>query len=461
VSVNVSSLTCYVLLAAIENDLRDLISSVASDEPPVDVLGADIYERALQRRRKDYPRSTSPHLASLLPYIDFSDAYTVLRGQASNLRPDLDVALKNFGSQWELLVGVRNRVAHSRPLELEDLPRVLDFSHELVNLPGAPWAATRHAQAELERNPGFVLGVTPSLIKDDESPIRHNLPPADFEETGFLGRKGQRRELLRALKGPWPVISILGDGGLGKTALALQVAYDLMDDSECPFEAIVWTSAKNATLTTSEILRVESAIEDSLGLFRGAASELGGEEALKNPVQELLDYLRTFPILLILDNLETVIDDRIRDFLRQLPHGSKVLITSRIGVGTENPFKLSPLSTAEAARLIRILARVRDVHPLRDLHDGEVEDLVTRMKCHPAFIKWFVSGVQAGQAPERLVEENGLLLDYCMSNVFDYLSEDACAVLRSMIVLPGTHTIAELAFLNKYSAASIQSEVLK
>jgi tetratricopeptide (TPR) repeat protein len=175
----------------------------------------------------------------------------------------------------------------------------------------------------------------------------------------------------------------------------------------------------------------------------------------------VLEYLKTFRILLVLDNLETVIDDRVRDLLKHLPHGSKVLITSRIGVGTENPFTLAPLPAEEATRLLRTLVRVRDVHALRDLTGDEAEALVIRMKCHPAYIKWFVSGVQAGLAPERLVEESGLLLDHCMSSVLDCLGEDARAVLRSMLVLTGSHTLAELSFLNEFPAARIQAAVLE
>jgi cold shock CspA family protein/tetratricopeptide (TPR) repeat protein len=370
--------------------------------------------------------------------------------------------VKALVPECEKVVAVRNRVAHSRPLDLDDLARVIDFSEELAKVPGRDWTGIKQTLKDIVENPGFVLGLTPNLIVDDGvTRCRHNLPAPDFDETGFLGRRDQRRALLRALKGPWPVLSILGDGGLGKTALALRVAYDILDDADCPFEAIVWTSAKKSMLTTSEIVRIEGAIQDSLGLFGGAAQELGGPTALKDPVNEVLNYLATFPILLILDNLETVIDDRIRGFLRDLPNGSKVLITSRIGVGTENPFKLAPLTTPEASILLRSLARVRDVVPLRKLDQPTVEQLVTRMKCHPAFIKWFVSGVQAGETPERLVEENGLLLNYCMANVYQYLSGDATAILRSMMVLPGSHTLAELAFVNEFTANRIQSTVLE
>lgn len=48
-----------------------------------------------------------------------------------------------------------------------------------------------------------------------------------------------------------------------------------------------------------------------------------------------------------------------------------------------------------------------------------------------------------------------------MSNVYDYISEDAQSVLRSMQVLPGVRNQAELAFLNEFSANVIQGTLLQ
>lgn len=460
-SVNVSSLTCYALLSAIESDLRELITAYCDEGEAALVLGEDLVERAIGRRAKERRGSTSVHLSSLLPYIDFEDAYNALRRIHDRLPDDLAQALARRDAQFRNITPVRNRIAHSRPLEMDDLPLVVDFSVDLVMCPGYDWHETVAVRVELDRNPGFVLGLTPDLVADEQTATPHNLPPADFDETGFLGRRDLRRDLIRALKGPWPVVSILGDGGLGKTALALQVAYDLLDEEDCPFDAIVWTSAKNATLTTSEIVRIEGAIQDSLGLFAGAVTELAGDIETEDVITEVLEYLSTFRVLLVLDNLETVIDDNIREFLKNLPHGSKVFITSRIGVGTENPFKLLPLQNKEANHLLRTLARVRNVDSLKSLSDDESTSLTKKMNFHPGYIKWFVSGVQSGQAPENLVEDNGLVLEYCMENVFQYLGDDAKATLRSMLVLPGVHTLAELAFLNDFTASRMMSGVLE
>lgn len=457
--MNASSLTCYALLSAVEADLRDLIVRSSDEDQAEEVLGPGLYERAIERQAKDRGRSENRLLSALVPYIDFADAMQVAKRISDRLPDGLAQGLDALRKNFELVIPIRNRVAHSRPPEIDDLPSVVDFSQAILNVPGGHWDNLRVTRQRLAQDPHFIFSLSPDLLKDDLVQIPHNLPAPDFDETGFLGRKDQRREVFRALKGPWPVISILGDGGVGKTALALQVSYDVLADKDQSFDAVVWTTARNAALTPTEIVRIENAIQDSLGLFESAAKELGAPVD-RDGATELLDYLREFRILLVLDNLETVIDDRVKNFLRQLPHGSKVLITSRIGVGTENPFKLGPLTKAEAVRLLRILVRQRGVNSLAKLPDADAERFVERMSYHPAYIKWFVAGTQAGSTPESLLSNNGLLLDYCMSNVYGYLDEDSRQILKSMQVIPGTHSLAELAYLNDYEAIRTQSALL-
>lgn len=220
----------------------------------------------------------------------------------------------------------------------------------------------------------------------------------------------------------------------------------------------MWVTAKATILTPHEIQRVSGAIETSLGLLRAASRELGpgGED----PVEELYAYLETFRVLLILDNLETVLDSALRDFLLDLPVGSKVLLTSRIAIGVENPVPLEPLTHDESRSLLRALGRSRNVRFIEGLDSKAADRYVDRMAGHPAYIKWFVSGVQAGSRPEDLLNNNGLLLDFCMSNVYKHLKVDAQRALECMQVLPGARNQAELAYLGEFTARDTQAALL-
>lgn len=458
-SFSATRLTCYALLSALEEDLRGEIESVAYAAEVTTLLGVERAAKVQERRAKDRGASNTDSVAALLPYLDFADAFELLQKFGNELSATLQIQLDGIKPRQARLVAVRNRVAHSRPMEIDDLPSVLETVDSLVHKQGDHWPHLTETVDRLATDPSHVLSLTVDLVSDADSAPQNNLPVPDFDETGFFGRRLQLDRIKKAIKGAYPVVSILGDGGIGKTSLALKVAYELLDDPKQPFDAFVWVTAKATVLTVTEIRRISDAVQDSLGLFALAARELGGDPR-DDPTSELLSYLETFRVLLFLDNMETVLDQRLRDFLLELPLGSKVVITSRIGLGIENPVQLAPLTQDESANLLRAVARIRQVPALQALSQEQVVALAGAMNGHPAYIKWFVSGVQSGRRPEELLSDNSLLLDFCMSNVFEYLDDPARAVLRSMQALPGPKTQAELAFVNECNAKEIQSALL-
>lgn len=458
-SFNATRLTCFALISAIETDCREVLLALDVDN---EVTIPDAAARAAGARLARERRSTDATLDVLVQYLDFADSYQALLANKSLLTRELSGSLGTLSEHLEGLIRVRNRVAHSRPMEVGDLSLTLDVTRALVHASPGDWPTSRATLDRLELEPSYVLGLTVELPGDPLKQPQHNLPVPDFDETGFFGRSVELKRIKKALLGAYPVVSVLGDGGIGKTAIALKVAYDLLDDQKSPFDAIVWASAKATTLTDREIQNIGNAIQDSLGLFEAAAQELAGSSAsAADPMEELLEYLEQFRVLLILDNLETVTDLRLREFLLDLPLGSKVLLTSRIGLGIENPVKLDPLSVEESKRLLRSLASMRGIDVLREMNEDTLTRLVGKLRGHPLYIKWLVSGVQAGRRPADLVNDNSLLLDFCMSNVWDKLSQSARNLLQTMQIAHGPRNLAELAYLTDSSADKIQSAVLE
>ncbi|WP_335971587.1 cold shock domain-containing protein [Streptomyces sp. CA2R106] len=460
--LSATRLTCFALLSAIEEDLRARIEFSMYGIPVEQVLGIKRAADAQRRYTQDQGNTSTPTLSDLLPYVDFSDSFEILNSAGAKLEPREAEFIHENTRRLQNLIPVRNRVAHTRPLDFDDLPTVLDVARLFSNSIDIDTPKIDHVLTRLENEPSFVLGLEirfPDVTPD--SSARHNLPVPDFDETGFIGRKSVVRSLIRTIRGPYPVISLVGDGGIGKTSLALKAAYEILDSPDGPFDAVVWTTARNSLLTVREIKRIQGAVKDSLGMLRAAAEELGGRAATEDPMREVLEYMQHFKVLLILDNLETVLDAKLREFLRELPGGSKVLITSRIGIGAlENPIRVEPLENNEAVSLLRALAKIRNVKSLQGLRPSVISSIVDRTSAHPLYIKWFVSVVQAGQRPEDALR-SGLLLDYCMSNVYRYISETGRLVLRSMQTLTGLHNQAELAYLNDLDVKTLQSVILE
>lgn len=454
---SVSRLTLYAILSAIEDDLRETVEIHLGPKADLKtILGESLLAKVTQRYRADDALpGEDESISRLLDYADFGDLHQLLSRHRTKLPQQLATYLQARTPTFEKLTPIRNRVAHSRPLQYDDLATVLDAAKDFTASTEVSWTSLKDTLHHLKVEPSFVLGLE---IRTHDTPTngKHNLPIPDFDETGFLGRTQQVNSLIKLCKGPYPVITILGDGGIGKTALALKVAYDLLDSPDSPFQAVVWTSSKTTQLTGHEIVKIRGAICDSLGVLQNVANYLGGNSA-EDPIAEVLAYLEQFRVLLILDNLETVLDDRIRGFLQDLPLGSKVIITSRIGLGAfEYPYKLPPFSEGEAIQLLRALAKARQVDALIPIPDRQLAAYCSKMQNNPGFIKWLVAAVQAGRRPEEVLQNPAIFLEFCMSNVYQYLSEESRKILRTMLCIPGRHSQAELGFLSEMDVVELQ-----
>ncbi len=301
-----------------------------------------------------------------------------------------------------------------------------------------------------------MLGLTIPDGRAEKGGDRHNLPQPDFDETGFVGRREEARAVLSQCLGTYPVVTVLGEGGLGKTALALKVAYELLDQSEQRFESIIWATSKSSQLTGSEVVTIRDSIKTSLGLFGEVAARLAGAR-FEDAVNEVLEYMEEFRVLVVLDNLETVVDERVRSFLGRLPAGGKVLITSRVGLGAfEYPYRLRPMDGREAAQLLRATAEARGIADLSGASSERLLGYCRRMHDNPGFIKWFVSAVQAGRRPEEVLSNPATFLNFCMQNVYEYISGEGRAILRAMLAAPGYQSQAGLCFLTELGVDDLQ-----
>lgn len=453
----IQRLTLYALISALERDLRDFLTLHVA--PLVDqnkLFPKPVLERATERFAKENG-DTVPDFEDILYYLDLGDEIQAIRAHDQKLDDVTRSYIKKYYLGLEGLIPIRNRVMHTRPLEFDDLPRVSDLAAELVKSHRALWANLRTTRRELERDPEFATTVTIPDTPDDSTKLLHNLPQVEFDDTGFVGREKELSELKRALMGSYPVVTVVGEGGLGKTALALKACYDLLDDDEAGLDAIVWTTAKATKLTLTEIQVIEGAISSSLGIIENASALLGRQNET-SAMDDLLTHLRNNKILLVIDNLETVIDQNIRSLVRQVPQGSRILFTTRIGLGAfEFPIPLSPLTGKEAAFYFRRTARVWGVNDLASSTPHVVDGYCAKLQYNPLFIKWFIQSVRAGKRPTVLTSDPTVLLQFCLQNVFNSLSADARTVASTLASVNGSQVVASLAFFTDLDSLAIQS----
>ncbi|UFP96524.1 tetratricopeptide repeat protein [Gloeobacter morelensis] len=249
------------------------------------------------------------------------------------------------------------------------------------------------------------------------APLVDNLPPGDL----FVGREAEMAQCLEGLSPQergWGVV-IDGQGGLGKTSLALAVAHFCRREG-C-FGAYLWVSAKTTVLTPRGVQKDTlaptslDALLDELGRLLGTEVHRLSSTAQKR--QHLERALQGTRALLVLDNLETLsAEDRqeVGEFLRRLPRDCKAIVTSRRRSGESAvTVRLDRLPWQTARELFGRLAEGDAA--VRALVDtlGEVgtQKLYEAAGGSPLALRWTV----------RLITEK----DYSFARVLDLLGQAA------------------------------------
>lgn len=161
---------------------------------------------------------------------------------------------------------------------------------------------------------------------------RRHLPPPDYAQLfGMAALQSELGDLLRSSAGP-QFVSIEGLGGIGKTALARAVAFDLAEGSD--FDGIAWISARQSWLSDrGTIEAMPEAVETATDVVNRLADQLGLAVAglsTADKLARLAAFLRNAHYLVVVDNLESVNDvDSLLPALAPLADPTRFLFTSR------------------------------------------------------------------------------------------------------------------------------------
>ncbi|MDM8529587.1 NB-ARC domain-containing protein [Anaerolineales bacterium HSG25] len=285
------------------------------------------------------------------------------------------------------------------------------------------------------------------VLKTSELLPKHNLPQPDYER--FIGRKTalkQIRKLLSPEHRSW-VVTIDGIGGIGKSALALEVAdsyrrhYDNLP-KEDRFEAIIWTTAKLSMLTGEGIITRTQSLRTLDDIYTTISVTLEREDITRARTEEQDDLvtnaLTQQRTLLIIDNLETVDDERVMAFIRDVPTPTKVMVTTRHRLDIAYPVRLVGMSEDEALELIADETRIKGItlldeaksadgsHPMADSHLMTVEQarqLYHRTGGVPLAIVWSVAQMGFGYGVEsvltRLGQPNNDIAKFCFEGAVE------------------------------------------
>jgi tetratricopeptide (TPR) repeat protein len=278
----------------------------------------------------------------------------------------------------------------------------------------------------------------------------YRLLPREYER--FIGRQELRKDARKAIeKDPriW-IVNLYGPGGVGKSALARWLAHEYYQERK--FEAVLQLSAKNRKLTEKGIQRVRPTLYSIGNLVDNILRLFGFSEYLDRTLEDRKEItsmlLQDYSMLLILDNMETVQDGRIMEFVRSLSPDSqaKVLLTSRMrSHGWEMPVRVDELTETEVREFAQAKAEEMNLGTIRDV--GGIFDRIHRASGGlPLAIQWILAQYSItgdwDTVTERVSGSDSPLLEFSFRNLWNFLSErsrKALAVLSIFDEPPTLH----------------------
>ena len=266
-----------------------------------------------------------------------------------------------------------------------------------------------------------------STAKVRELPsLRHNLPPRYGE---FIGREVEVTRVLEWVENSrWPLAAIEGMGGIGKTSLAVETAHRCLPGDQLaitnPFEAVIWTSARDQQDFDLRLEYVLDAIAH--GLDYTYLLQLPTSEKV-NAVDKLLRNHRT---LVIVDNFETITDLALVKFLEQMPEPSLALITSRYKqLRRIWDIPLYGLKDEEILTLIRRHGHRIGLNMVANADDDTLSRLAAATGNNPKAVELSLGLIKQRGLPFNTVVDELYQASQMVEEVFDYIFVEAWNLL--------------------------------
>ncbi len=271
-----------------------------------------------------------------------------------------------------------------------------------------------------------IENLTTSSKETEKLSLMANLPRRPF----FVGREAEIETILQSLQpnSRTFIVGMEGIGGVGKSALAIEVSYRCIEQEL--FESVIWVSAKESVLTLHGIEPIIPEAKSLTDILITIGTSLGnptiGNLSLQDQIRRAYNLLARHTTLLVLDNFETLSKDEqshILDFLRKSPITLKIIVTSRERVAEGQIIRLRGLTFEESTALLGWDARQKNIQLTRDQNKYLI-DLTGGL---PLALLWVqgqvaVLGYSVTQMLDKLSLDTDIpILQYCFNHSWNLL----------------------------------------
>ncbi|PFC36694.1 hypothetical protein CN300_30935 [Bacillus thuringiensis] len=312
----------YKMIFHLENLLRDFCNEYSNkelmDENTYNQLEASALKSSTDDNLTFREILNFTHLGELLDIIKSKKFKQNKSNNINSINPSF-------------LIKHRNDIMHSRSISNDELEKIQSDCGNIID--------ALNEQNYQNHWHKFIN----DEIDEYRIPLLHMVYPIGKNFDKLVGRQEELKKLKYELGATIPR-SITGQGGLGKTALVLQLVEDFLHDPTQPFENIYFMSFKNSAFENGKITRFEKSINNHEDLIYRLASFMGIDtatltfEEIENIVWDNFFKQKS---LLILDNLETeIVKSNLNEFtqiaekfIMSFSSKSRLIITSRFGLG--------------------------------------------------------------------------------------------------------------------------------
>lgn len=257
----------------------------------------------------------------------------------------------------------------------------------------------------------------------------------------------QRTELEKELRGVlldesrYPIVTLKGRGGIGKTSLALYVIEDVLNRFPKRFDIVIWFSARDIDLTPEGPKQVQAVVINQQDIAMEYFRQIGEERAsTKNVIEDFSNELSACVLgkaLYVFDNFETLSNPvEIYEWLNTyVRNPNKILITSRLNRNfkADYPVEVKGMTDKQSRDLITQTSNKLGISDL--LNESYISNLIEESDGHPYIIKIILGDVaKTGKTlqAKRIVAEKDNVLDALFKRTYTTLSIAARRVFLTL-----------------------------
>lgn len=247
----------------------------------------------------------------------------------------------------------------------------------------------------------------------------------------FVGRENLLQDIKEALESRSYIISLDGVGGVGKSALAIEMLRRLYHSQRYQF--IISLSAKNRIWQQHTETRQAgfSGFTEFLQEIAKVLQVPQLDRSLDQVKAEVIDLMKGIEGLLLIDNIEEIQDPAIFHFLKnEVPEPVKVLVTSRISrnLGART-ITIPEMKEDEALMLLTSELEIAG-YKRYAAEQEELKEIIRATGRLPLALKWAAAlarnATSLKQVSTQLRQHDSTrreFLDFCFATMFDDLDD--------------------------------------